>query len=66
MLFVHERDDFISEVEAKVCEMVGEYTLNEYKAFKYIVKHKKRVTRVFSELDAELAFRSSPGPYKKM
>jgi hypothetical protein len=60
-------EDFISEVEAKVCELVGEFTLNEYKAYKHIVKHKKRVNRVFSELGADLALRSRPpGPDKKM
>jgi hypothetical protein len=36
-------EDFIAEVEAKVCELVGEFTLNEYKAFRFLVKHKKRV-----------------------
>jgi uncharacterized protein YktA (UPF0223 family) len=29
--------------------MIGESTLNQYKAYKSIVKHKKRVNRVFSE-----------------
>jgi uncharacterized protein YktA (UPF0223 family) len=41
-------EDFILEVE-KVNEMIGESTLNQYKAYKSIVKHKKRVNRVFSE-----------------
>lgn len=36
-------EDLISEIEQKVNDMVGEFTLNEYKAFKNIVKHKKRV-----------------------
>jgi DNA-directed RNA polymerase subunit N (RpoN/RPB10) len=35
--------------------MIGKSTLNEYKAYKSIVKHKKRVNRVFSELGAETA-----------
>jgi uncharacterized protein YktA (UPF0223 family) len=33
--------------------MVGESTLNEYKAYKHIVKHKQRENHVFSELGAE-------------
>jgi hypothetical protein len=46
--------------------MIGESTLNEYKAYKNLVKHKKRVNRVFSELCAETAFRSRrPGVDKK-
>jgi hypothetical protein len=40
--------------------MVGELTLNEYKSFKALVKHKRRVNRVFSELGAEIALRSCP------
>jgi hypothetical protein len=40
--------------------MVGESTLNEYKSFKALVKHKRRVNRVFSELGAETALRSRP------
>jgi uncharacterized protein YktA (UPF0223 family) len=38
--------------------VIGESTLNEYKAYKNLVKHKKRVNRVFSEFCAETAFRS--------
>jgi hypothetical protein len=52
--------EFILKVEEKVTDMVGEFTLNEYKAYKHIVKHKKRVNRVFSELGAETALRSRP------
>jgi hypothetical protein len=40
--------------------MIGESTLNEYKAYKNLVKHKKRINRVFSEVGAEIAFRSRP------
>jgi hypothetical protein len=40
--------------------MVGESTLNEYKAYKNLVKHKKRVNHVFSELGTETALRSRP------
>jgi hypothetical protein len=53
-------DDFILEVEERVTEMVGEFTPNKYKAFKNIVKHKKRVDHMFSELGAEAALRSCP------
>jgi uncharacterized protein YktA (UPF0223 family) len=45
-------ESFITEVEKKVDAMVGESTLNEYKAFKSLVKHKRRVNRVFSEFGA--------------
>jgi DNA-directed RNA polymerase subunit N (RpoN/RPB10) len=38
--------------------MIGESIMNEYKAYKNLVKHKKRINRVFSELDAETSFRS--------
>jgi hypothetical protein len=30
--------------------MIGEYTMNEYKAYKNLVKHKKLINRVFSEI----------------
>jgi hypothetical protein len=40
--------------------MVGESTLNEYKSFKALVKHQKRVNRVFSEFGAETTLRSCP------
>jgi hypothetical protein len=35
-------DDFMEEVEKKVNTMIGESTMNEYKAFKNMVKHKKK------------------------
>jgi uncharacterized protein YaaR (DUF327 family) len=41
-------EDFIDEVEKKVDALIGESTLNEYKAYKNLVKHKKRVNFVFS------------------
>jgi hypothetical protein len=53
-------NDFILEVEERVTDMVGEFTLNEYKAYKHIVKHKKRVNHVFSELAVETTLRSHP------
>jgi uncharacterized protein YktA (UPF0223 family) len=59
-------EEFIEEVEKKVDTMIGESTLNEYKAYKNLVKHKKRVNRVFSELGVETAFHSRrPGVDKK-
>jgi hypothetical protein len=42
-------NDFMIEVERRVNLMVGEYTMNEYKAYKALVKHKRRINRVFSE-----------------
>jgi hypothetical protein len=60
-------EDFMVEVEKKVNAMIGEYTLNEYKAHKNLVKHKKRINRVFSEICGEKSFRSRrPGPPVKM
>jgi hypothetical protein len=60
-------EDFISEVEGNVDAMVSESTLNEYQSFKALVKHKRRVNRVFSELGAETALRSlPPGVDKKV
>jgi hypothetical protein len=53
-------NDFILKVEEKVTEMVSEYTLNEYKALKYVVKHKRRVDSVFLELGVETTLRSRP------
>jgi uncharacterized protein YaaR (DUF327 family) len=41
-------EDFIDEVEKKVDALIGESTLNEYKAYKNLVKHKNRVNFVFS------------------
>jgi hypothetical protein len=60
-------EDFILDIEEKVNEMVGESTLIECKAYKSIVKHKKRVNRVFSELGTETALQSHPlGVYRKI
>jgi hypothetical protein len=52
---------FMEEVEKRVNVMVGEYTMNEYKAYKALVKHKKRINRVFSEVCGDNFF-SSRGP----
>jgi hypothetical protein len=46
------------EVERKVNAMISEYTMNEYKAYKNLVKHKKRINRVFSEICGDKSFRS--------
>jgi hypothetical protein len=55
-------DDFILEIERRVNLMIGEYTMNEYKAYKNLVKHKKRINRVFSEVCGDKSFRSQrPG-----
>jgi hypothetical protein len=41
-------NDFMLEIEIRVNLMIGEYTMNEYKAYRNSVKHKKRINRVFS------------------
>jgi hypothetical protein len=46
------------EVEKKVTLMIGEYTMNEYKAYKALVKHKRRINRVFSEVCGDKSFNS--------
>jgi hypothetical protein len=51
-------EDFIKEVENKVNATIGESTMNEYKAYKNLVKHKRRINRVFSEVCGERSFRS--------
>jgi hypothetical protein len=51
-------DDFMDEVGKKVNAMIGESTMNEYKAFKNLVKHKKRINRVFSEVCGDRSFHS--------
>jgi hypothetical protein len=60
-------DDFMLEIERRVNLMIGEYTMNEYKAYKNLVKHKKRINRVFSEVCGDISFRSRrPGRKLKM
>jgi hypothetical protein len=60
-------DAFMIEVEKRVNVMVGEYTMNEYKAYKALVKHKKRINRVFSEVCGDKSFSSrGPGPKLKV
>jgi hypothetical protein len=60
-------DAFMKEVEKRVNIMVCEYTMNEYKAYKALVKHKKRINRVFSEVCGDKFFNSrGPGPKLKV
>jgi hypothetical protein len=57
----------MEEVEKKVNVMVGEYTMNEYKAYKALVKHKKKINRVFSKVCGDKFFSSrGPGPKLKL
>jgi hypothetical protein len=51
-------DDFMLEIERRVNLMIGEYTMNGYKAYKSLVKHKKRINRVFSEVCGDKSFHS--------
>jgi hypothetical protein len=60
-------DDFMLEIERRVNLMIGEYTMNEYKTYKNLVKHKKRINRVLSEICGDKSFRSRrPGRKLKM
>jgi uncharacterized protein YaaR (DUF327 family) len=36
-------EEFMEEIEKKVNAMIGESTMNEYKAYKNLVKHKIRI-----------------------
>jgi hypothetical protein len=51
-------DAFMLDVEKRVTLMIGEYTMNEYKAYKALVKHKRKINRVFSEVCGDKAFPS--------
>jgi hypothetical protein len=51
-------DDFMLEIERRVNLMIGEYTMNEYKEYKALVKHKRRINRVFSEVCGDKSFHS--------
>jgi hypothetical protein len=54
------------EIERRVNLMIGEYTMNEYKAYKNLVKHKK-INRLFFEVCGDKSFRSRrPGRNLKM
>jgi hypothetical protein len=55
------------EIQRRVNLMIGEYTTNEYKAYKNLVKHKKRINQVFSEVCGDKSFRSRrPGRKLRM
>jgi hypothetical protein len=55
------------EIEKRVNVMIGEYTMNEYKAYKALVKHIRRINRVFSEACGDKSFNSrGPGPKLKV
>jgi hypothetical protein len=51
-------DAFMVEVEKRVTLMIGEYTMNEYKAYKGLVKHKRRINRVFTKVCGDKSFNS--------
>jgi hypothetical protein len=46
------------EIERRVNLMIAEYTMNEYKAYKNLVKHKNRTNQVFFEVCGDRSFRS--------
>jgi hypothetical protein len=53
----------MNEIEKKVNTMIGQYTMNEYKAYKNLVKHKKKIkSSVFGDLRREVFSLSSPRP----
>jgi hypothetical protein len=58
-------DDFMVEIEKRVTLMIGEYTMNQYKAYKALVKHKRRINRVFTEVCGDKSF-SSRRPGRKL
>jgi hypothetical protein len=51
-------DAFMVEIEKRVTLMIGKYTMNEYKAYKALVKHKRRINRVFTEVCGDKSFNS--------
>jgi hypothetical protein len=51
-------DAFMLDVEKRVTLMIGEYIMNEYKAYKALVKHKRKINCVFSEVCGDKAFPS--------
>jgi hypothetical protein len=46
----------MNEIEKKVNSMIGESTMNEYKDYKNLVKHTRRINRVLSEISGEKSF----------
>jgi hypothetical protein len=60
-------EDFMLEIKRRVTLMIGEYTMNEYKAYKALVKHKRRINHVFSEVCGDKSFPSRrPGRKQKI
>jgi hypothetical protein len=51
-------DAFMVEIEKRVTLMIGEYTMNEYKSYNALVKHKRRINRVFTEVCGDKSFNS--------
>jgi hypothetical protein len=51
-------EDFMLEIERRVNLMIGEYTMNEYKAYKALVKHQRKMNHVFSEVCGDKSFPS--------
>jgi uncharacterized protein YktA (UPF0223 family) len=51
-------EEFMDEIEKNVNATIGESTMNEYKAYKNLVKHKRRINQVFSKVRGEKSFRS--------
>jgi hypothetical protein len=51
-------DAFMLDVEKRVTLMIGKYTMNEYKVYKALVKQKRKINRVFSEVCGDKAFPS--------
>jgi hypothetical protein len=46
------------DVEKRVTLMIGEYTMNQYKAYKALVKHKRKINRVFFKVCGDKTFPS--------
>jgi hypothetical protein len=53
-------EEFMDEKEKKVNAMIGESMMNEYKAYKNLVKHKNRINCVLISLWRKLLSLSSP------
>jgi hypothetical protein len=46
------------DVEKRVNLMIGVYIMNEYKAYKNLIKHKRRINHIFSEVCGDKSFNS--------
>jgi hypothetical protein len=51
-------DDFMLDVEKRVNLMIGVYIMNDYKAYKNLIKHKRRINHIFSEVCGDKSFNS--------